>query len=298
MFRKKIPKDTYEIFQGSDWPSYEDYCRGIKSSKLQIQQEIIDLEKDTFSQTLKFKYNLVQLLFQHRVISFALIPGILGLILFLVTSDNYWGIIPICLFFYIINYFYNVGVHRWLSHGQFQPKTWFKYFLLYCTVAVGGFKPDIWTKAHIAHHKFTDTDRDPYSPNRGFWRLFFCYNGGLKDEIQLPKVFEDPSVKFVVKYHTQLHIINLILFLIINANLFLLSFLFLKFYAYVLGGLVNYLFHVHEGKITPTNLPWYLELLFVGECLHKNHHDKPWKFNYGDETRLDYSYQLIKVLSK
>lgn len=299
MFRKKISHDQYEIFKGIDWPSYSDYCRGVKSQLQHINEEIIALEKTTFVTSSKHSFfKLFRNIPQHQVLIKALLPGIAGLLIFLYTETNYWTMIPICLFFYVINYFYNVGVHRWLSHNQFTPQTWFKYFLLYCSVAVGGFRIEHWVKAHIAHHRYTDTDQDPYSPKRGFWKLFFCYNGDVKNTIKLPKVFDDPTVNFVSKNHTQLYLANLVLFAAIDINLFLLSFLFLKFYAYVLGGLVNYLFHVSDNTITPTNLPWYLEFVFVGECLHKNHHDRPWQFNYGNNDRLDFSYWLIKYFSK
>lgn len=70
------------------------------------------------------------------------------------------------------------GYHRLWSHRSYNATTPLQVFLL-CggTSAVQG-SCFWWAKAHRAHHRHTDTDRDPYDANRGFfwthvgWMLF------------------------------------------------------------------------------------------------------------------------------
>ncbi|KAL2313154.1 putative acyl-CoA desaturase [Schizosaccharomyces pombe] len=78
------------------------------------------------------------------------------------------------LIFAIIYYAYSglgitAGYHRLWSHRAYKAKKPLEYFL-----AAGGaaaFEGSIrwWSRDHRAHHRYTDTDKDPYNVKKGFW---------------------------------------------------------------------------------------------------------------------------------
>ena len=59
--------------------------------------------------------------------------------------------------------------HRMLSHKSFRVPGWLRaFFLAISASAMEG--PAIgWVRNHRAHHRFLDTDRDPYNAKKGFW---------------------------------------------------------------------------------------------------------------------------------
>jgi stearoyl-CoA desaturase (Delta-9 desaturase) len=72
-----------------------------------------------------------------------------------------------------------IGFHRYLAHKSFSTSRWFEAVLL-ITGSMGGEGPIMdWATTHRRHHKFSDRDGDPHSPNlkgsslgaqlRGLW---------------------------------------------------------------------------------------------------------------------------------
>ncbi|KAJ3209655.1 hypothetical protein HDU67_006018 [Dinochytrium kinnereticum] len=62
------------------------------------------------------------------------------------------------------------GYHRYWSHRSYDASRPFQYFLM--LIASGAFEGSIrwWCRDHRAHHRFTDTPRDPYGAQNGlFW---------------------------------------------------------------------------------------------------------------------------------
>lgn len=65
------------------------------------------------------------------------------------------------------------GYHRYFAHRTYQARTWLKwYWALFGAMA---FQNSIWVWArdHRVHHRFVDTDQDPYSINKGFFYAHF-----------------------------------------------------------------------------------------------------------------------------
>ncbi|NEP17420.1 MAG: acyl-CoA desaturase, partial [Leptolyngbya sp. SIO4C1] len=63
-----------------------------------------------------------------------------------------------------------LGYHRLLSHRSFRVPRWLEYgFATVGALALQG-GPVFWVGGHRQHHAFTeDTEKDPYSSERGFW---------------------------------------------------------------------------------------------------------------------------------
>lgn len=58
--------------------------------------------------------------------------------------------------------------HRLLTHRSFRTPKWFEYLLTACGCLAWQGGPAEWVGVHRLHHKFSDTEHDPHSPNHGF----------------------------------------------------------------------------------------------------------------------------------
>jgi stearoyl-CoA desaturase (delta-9 desaturase) len=65
------------------------------------------------------------------------------------------------------------GYHRYFSHRTYEARPWLKWF--WALFGAAAFQNSIWMWArdHRVHHRFVDTDLDPYSINKGFFWAHF-----------------------------------------------------------------------------------------------------------------------------
>ncbi|KAJ5318341.1 stearoyl-CoA 9-desaturase [Penicillium atrosanguineum] len=76
---------------------------------------------------------------------------------------------------FAIFYYFNTGLgitagyHRLWAHSSYRASTPLKIYL--AAVGVGAVQGSIrwWSRGHRAHHRYTDTEKDPYSVRKGFW---------------------------------------------------------------------------------------------------------------------------------
>lgn len=75
-----------------------------------------------------------------------------------------------------------VGYHRLFSHGAFKTNRVVRFLLLFFGAAA--FEQSVleWVSQHRDHHRYVDTDRDPYSIKKGFfyahlgWMIFWKHD--------------------------------------------------------------------------------------------------------------------------
>ena len=117
----------------------------------------------------KICWSVTLFLILNPVISVGLIIG------YLVFSDNYTAnqLIAISVFGFIFalltNLSITMGYHRLFSHKSYEAHPFLQAVLLF--ISAGAFQGSAlkWSSDHRTHHKFEDTDKDPYSINKGFW---------------------------------------------------------------------------------------------------------------------------------
>lgn len=69
-----------------------------------------------------------------------------------------------------------VGAHRLFTHRTFKANQKMKILMLILQTMAGQEPALHWVRDHRVHHKYTDTDADPYNSRRGF---FFSHMGWL-----------------------------------------------------------------------------------------------------------------------
>jgi len=82
---------------------------------------------------------------------------------------NWKTILLAFICYYIGGIGITTGYHRLWSHRSFDAALPVRFILL--IMGTGAFEGSVfnWCIDHRAHHRFTDTDKDPYSAHRGFW---------------------------------------------------------------------------------------------------------------------------------
>ena len=88
------------------------------------------------------------------------------------------------------------GYHRLFSHPTYRATRALKiFYLIWGEAAMQGSVLD-WASKHRAHHKYVDTDRDPYNIKRGFWYAHWGWvvRKTYSDFKLIPDLTRDPLV--------------------------------------------------------------------------------------------------------
>ncbi|ETS75277.1 Acyl-CoA desaturase [Pestalotiopsis fici W106-1] len=97
---------------------------------------------------------------------------VVGIPLIGVVSSYFVPLHPYTFIFAVIFYFntglgITAGYHRLWSHTSYKATPILKFYLAAC--GSGAVQGSIrwWSRGHRAHHRYTDTDKDPYSVRKG-----------------------------------------------------------------------------------------------------------------------------------
>ena len=305
--RHLVSQEQYNILAGSEWPSYQDFLQYKESDKQFIRSEMEEMLGNEIT-NLYAEYRRQRIRYFKELIFYgkmyhvwrAFVPAVLGTFLFFYLGGSIGKFLLIGAGCYVINFIYGNTIHRWLTHKQFTPKTWARYFLLFLVTLAGFGHVLLWTGVHLIHHKTSDGDDDPHPVRNGFWNTMLVATN-LPKSMHNDPVFRrklDPDIIFVAKHYWALHIASLLLLAIIDIDLFLLSFLFIKSGAAIINGCINYFGHTSSRNPNPTNVSILGGMFINGENWHKNHHDNPGRFNQADPGKIDLGYHLMKVFAK
>ncbi|KZV65543.1 delta9-fatty acid desaturase [Peniophora sp. CONT] len=211
------------------------------------------------------------------------------------TTTLKWQTFAWCVVYYFITGLgITAGYHRLWAHRSYNASPALEYFL--AAAGSGAVEGSIkwWSRGHRAHHRYTDTDLDPYDARRGFWYSHVGWM--LIKPLRRPGVADvsDLSRSAVVKWQHRWYI-----YLIIA-----MGFIFPTVVAWLLwndarGGFffagaarltfvhhstfcVNSLAHwigetPFDDKHTPKN-HFITALVTVGEGYHNFHHQFPMDF--------------------
>lgn len=107
------------------------------------------------------------------------------------------------------------GVHRLWSHRSYKAKWPLRLLLAFSNTLAFQGPIFSWARDHRIHHKYTDTDGDPYNATRGFlyshigWSLHKKSSQIIENcrQIDLSDLWADPFVKYQKKYYYYLVLI-------------------------------------------------------------------------------------------
>ena len=227
---------------------------------------------------------------------------------------------PVLLYWTLLFWFFlgpiglGIGFHRLFSHRQYSTYRPIELLLAFLgTIAAYG--PLLfWVGSHQCHHKYTDTDKDPTSPSRGFWHCTMTWN--LKKECENElflksypsiSVMRDTTLMWITRNFFVINYVFLFLLLVINYKIAIVGYvLATSIERFRIGFFVNYLMHknvigsykVSDKVDNSVNLVW-LYPVTAGFSLHNEHHTNPAKLS--EKTKwfeIDLEYYLCKLISK
>lgn len=214
---------------------------------------------------------------------------------------------------YIIGMCVTAGYHRLYSHTAYKINPVAEVVLLFFSTMAAQGSVLRWSFDHRHHHAFVDTDRDPYSINKGFWYAH-CFWILEKPKPIDNKVISDlvkrPILRFQHRFYGSLFFLtNLILSLFVGWCFkdYLQAFLFVwlgrMFFLHHFTWFINSLAHTwgaQQFSKEHTAVDNYMiSLVTFGEGYHNYHHT--FAGDYRNGTRwfhFDPTKWLIWVLAK
>nr|BAF97041.1 delta 11-desaturase like protein [Ascotis selenaria cretacea] len=256
----------------------------------------------------------------HRVLllTYQHIASIYGL--HLLTTRAAWPTIVFNMVtFYLSSLGVCAGAHRLWSHRSYKATRPLQMFLMLCHSIASQHSIFIWVKDHRLHHRYSDTDGDPYNASRGFvyshigWT---CVNRHPEVQkrgklVDLSDIFANPIVMFQKQHKEWL---NMVMGFILPTFIpmyfwnetFSIAFHANQFrYILCLNGTfsINSLAHMfgtqpYDKNIAPSqNI--ITTLTTCGEGFHNYHHTFPFDYKAGEVgSFLNFSTSFIYFCAK
>lgn len=211
--------------------------------------------------------------------------------------------------------------HRLLTHRSFKTPKWFEYLLTVLGCAAWQGSPVQWVGMHRLHHKHSDHDKDPHSPNHGFgWsHVFWCmvkHQGATTRWTAAEAardLVRDKGIRLISRLYLLPQLTLAVLCLLGGWGASELGFQTSALSWFIWGVCVRttFVYHVtwfvnsashtwgyqsYDTHDRSTNL-WWLAVLSWGEGWHNNHHGDQRAAAHGRRWfELDMTYWMIRVL--
>lgn len=223
--------------------------------------------------------------------------GILGTGFFVFQHSIHWATWLLALLFaFATGLSITCGYHRLFSHKAYSAHWLVRlFFACFGSAAFEGSAFE-WSSDHRNHHRYTDTDQDPYNAKRGFW---YSHIGWLifldvdkRDFSNIEDLKKDPILRFQHKFFVPLAIVFG----------FVLPMLIASLWGNALQGLIiagavritlnhHFTFFINSvchifGKRTYSDHNtardnWFTALFTYGEGYHNFHHKFPIDYRNG-----------------
>lgn len=228
-------------------------------------------------------------------------------------SPTLGAIFAAVVFFFIGGLSITAGYHRLFSHKSYKTHPAVQAALLFfgsTTIQGSALR---WCHDHRLHHAFVDTDKDPYTIQKGFWYAHFLWMMEKPREID-PKIVPDLMKNKMVMFQHRHEILsmfgsNFIMWLIIGTlcndfmGAFVLAIWLRLFVLHHCTWFINSLAHTwgdqpFSQEHTAVN-NWIISLLTFGEGYHNYHHTFANDYRNGVRWyQLDPTKWLIWALNK
>lgn len=186
-----------------------------------------------------------------------------------------------------------VFYHRVVTHKNPVSERMERFLLLLSWVGASGSALG-WAGTHRAHHRYSDTERDPHSPQHiGVVRTYWWSSGNTNIVRFVPDLLRKPWYVFQHNHYFKvllgLHIIGLLVLPFALYWAILITPAFLMWFA---GSTVNVFGHDSNGPVNSNFWGW----LHAGEGWHKNHHDNAASVDF--HPRWDWGGYIYRLIAK
>jgi stearoyl-CoA desaturase (delta-9 desaturase) len=205
-----------------------------------------------------------------------------------------------------------LGWHRLLTHRGFKAPKWLEYMLsTFATMSIQD-SPDKWVATHRMHHKFTETEQDPHTTNKGFvWaHMGWIVSGTAQDHDKktlqkyVPDLMKDKGHALISRfYYVPIIVSAFVLFAIGGWSMVVWGVFARVVVGWHTTWFVNSLSHIYGSRPHATSDDstnnWFVALLTFGEGWHNNHHAFPTSARHGLEWyQFDMNWIAIRIFEK
>ncbi|MFN0117084.1 MAG: acyl-CoA desaturase [Elusimicrobiota bacterium] len=206
------------------------------------------------------------------------------------------------------------GYHRLFSHRGYEARSLYKLFMLLFGAAAFENSALHWSSDHRKHHKYVDTNLDPYNIKRGFW---FAHMGwvmlrydGSHQYNNVSDLEEDKLVQWQNRHYVKIGIIVGFVFPTLLASIwgdplggfFIAGFLRTVMNHHFTFSINSFAHMIGKRPYSDQNTSrdsWFLALVTYGEGYHNYHHKFPTDYRNGIRAyHWDPTKWIIKTMEK
>lgn len=248
----------------------------------------------------------------HRHLQIGAIPllSLPVLSLYGIYSTNLqWNTLLLCVAYYTMTILsITAGYHRCFSHKAYKCATPLKVLLLCAGAGTGEGSAKWWVRGHRAHHRYSDTDQDPYGVHEGFFHAHFgwmIFTARFKPgHVDMTDISKDKYIQFQHKNYPLMFLIFAFVIPILIAGLGWSDWRGGFFYAccvrmtiahhatFCVNSVAHYLGEASYDDVRSPRDHILTALLTHGEGYHNFHHEFP--NDYRNAIRW-YQYDPTKV---
>ncbi|KAL7754441.1 stearoyl-CoA 9-desaturase [Sorochytrium milnesiophthora] len=196
----------------------------------------------------------------------------------------------------VVYYFFSAfgitaGYHRLWAHKSYDARRAYEIWMMLAGSAAVEGSIRWWSRGHRAHHRFTDTDRDPYSAHKG---LLWSHIGWMLvkadkpiGRVEMSDLDKNPVVQWQHKHYVPVALVMAFILPTLVAGLGwgdwkggyffagVARLVFVHHATFCVNSLAHYLGeHTYDDNRTPRD-HFITALVTVGEGYHNFHHEFP-----------------------
>lgn len=222
------------------------------------------------------------------------IVGTLSIPFALVTLNISWLVLTL-LVFWVLALMSTVALHRLFVHATFKCSRFWQWTLGMLSCLTMSSSPLQWAVAHYTHHKYSDTENDPH--NNKLAKVFGLayFTDKVYDFTRARRLLRDPMHIALHKNYMLIHA-GWIGFWALCGGIEGAYFgWLLPVTLWMWAGALHIRFSHRNGQ--SVNMHWLYGFMFLGDHIHRLHHDEPLHQNYATEPgQIDIGYQFIRLI--
>ena len=197
------------------------------------------------------------------------------------------------------------GYHRYFSHRTYRTGRVRQFLLAFVGLTAVQRGPLWWAGNHRAHHRYSDTERDPHSAARGFWwshvGWILSANYANTNRALVQDLARYPELRFIDRHDwIGPWSLAVVCFLLGGWSGLIVGFFISTIVLWHATFTINSLAHIWgrrpyaTGDTSRNSLT--LALLTLGEGWHNNHHHQPACTRQGFRWyQIDVTYYLLRL---
>jgi stearoyl-CoA desaturase (delta-9 desaturase) len=217
-----------------------------------------------------------------------------------------WSMFALTIFMYFLIFGFGVSMtfHRSITHKALILNPIVEMLGKFFASMGGTGSPISWVLIHKAHHKYSDTARDPHSARDVLKYVIGKYP--TVSQVGMRKLAQSKFNKIMHRHYYLIILLYGLIWASAGLNYFFYGFVYPMVLTMVAGHLVNWYTHsdyilnyrLHDTKDTSQN-NLLIGLATWGEGFHNTHHKYPGRANFGmNFWEIDLTYMLIILASK